>query len=79
MVSFLDECSKTIKKEFKQDLQTIKDNAKTIAHTYTDWVTMELRDQLNVKFEVIMGFLSSPRKLFKTETSLRPIVTHQEN
>jgi hypothetical protein len=71
VVNLLDERTEIVRKELKQNLQTIKDDAITEAHTYTDLVTVELREQLDVKFEEMMGFLSSTRKLLQNGTSPR--------
>jgi hypothetical protein len=71
VVNLLDERIEIVRKELKQNLQTIKDDAITEAHTYTDLVTVELREQLDVKFEEMMGFISSIRKLLQNGTSLR--------
>jgi hypothetical protein len=44
VVNLLDECKETIRKELKQNLQTIKDDAVAEAHTYIDLIIEELRD-----------------------------------
>jgi hypothetical protein len=71
VVNLLDKRTEIVRKELKQNLQTIKDDAVAEAHTYTDLVTEELREQLDVKFEEMMGFLSSTRKLLQNGTSPR--------
>jgi hypothetical protein len=63
----------------KQNLQNIKDDTVAEAHTYTDLVTEELRDQLDVKFEEMMGFLSSTRQLLKDGKSPKTTPAIQEN
>jgi hypothetical protein len=71
VVNLVDECTKIVRKELKQNLQTIKNDAIAEAHTYTNLVTEELRDQLDVKFEEMMGFLSSTKKLLQNGISPR--------
>jgi hypothetical protein len=71
VVNLLDKRTEIVRKELKQNLQTIKDDAVAEAHTYTDLVTEELREQLDVKFEEMMGFLSNTRKLLQNGTSPR--------
>jgi hypothetical protein len=51
VVNLLDECTEIVRKELKQNLQTIKDDVVAEAQTYTNLVTEELREQLDVKFE----------------------------
>jgi hypothetical protein len=68
VVNLLDECTEIVRKELKQNLQTIKDDVVAEAQTYTNLVTEELREQLDVKFEEMMGFLSSSRKLLQNGT-----------
>jgi hypothetical protein len=79
VVNLVDECTKIIRKEMKQNLQNIKDNVVAEAHTYTDLVTKEFKDQLDVKFEEMMEFLSSTRKTLKNGTFVQLTNTQQES
>jgi hypothetical protein len=79
VVYLLDKRTETVKKELKQNIQSLKNDVVAEAHTYTDLVTKDLRDKLDAKFEEMMGFLSSTRKLLKNGTSPRLTNTQQEN
>jgi hypothetical protein len=73
VVNLLDEHTETVRKELKQYVQSIKNDAVAEAHIYTDLVIEELRDQLDVKFDETMRFL------LKNGTSPRLTNTQQEN
>jgi hypothetical protein len=79
VVHLLDERTEIVKKELKQNIQSLKDDVVAESHTYIDLVTEELRDQLDAKFEEMMGFLSSTRKLLKNGTSPRLTSIQHEN
>jgi hypothetical protein len=79
VVHLLDERTEIVKKELKQNIQSLKNDVVAEAHTYTDLVTEDLRDKLDAKFEEMMGFLSSTRKLLKNGTSPRLTSAQQEN
>jgi energy-converting hydrogenase A subunit M len=79
VLNLLDEHREIVKKELKQNLHNIKDDAIAKARTYTDLVTEELKDQLDVKFEEMMGFFSSTREFFKNSTCLQLTNTQQGN
>jgi hypothetical protein len=74
VVHLLDERIMMVRREFKKDILSIKDDVVAEAHTYTDLVALELKDQLDGKFEEMMGFLSNTRKLLKAGTSPRPVL-----
>ena len=72
VVHILNERIEMVRREFKKDILSIKDDAVGEAHTYTDLVTLKLKDQPNGKFEEMMGFLSNTRKLLKVGTFPQP-------
>jgi small-conductance mechanosensitive channel len=64
------ERNQTLKKEFKADMQTLREDILVESHTYTDIMTQDLRlkidgqsNNIDNQFKALMESLSTTRKL----------------